>query len=128
MMPIRAIAAGMVAATLAVVAVVVALQAAPSPAGGVAQLWMRPTGSTPAAVEIGVDNAKPTPLAFRLELQESGVIVKGWPSISVAPGDEWRTSVRLGTSARAVVLQAVLYDARTEQVLRRVDLASAGGG
>jgi hypothetical protein len=128
------------AALLTVLAVAVAHQGARTQqeAEGFTQLWLVPAGEGGGGggrggggggtVRLGVRSAEPAPATYTLRLTLDGVQTQSWPTLTLAPGQTWETTVtRPGDGGGA--MEAVLSRADAPStVYRRVVVGQAETG
>lgn len=95
---------------------------------GFTELWMRPTGTDAASVELGVRSAELSDAEYRLELRAQGEFRDDWTFV-LAPGQEWRTTFELPADLASERIDAELYRAdRPDEVYRQVVLWSRQAG
>ncbi|HZU69414.1 MAG TPA: DUF1616 domain-containing protein [Ktedonobacteraceae bacterium] len=100
--------------------VVSTIGAQQQPRPGFTQLWILPGSgvSAKSAVRIGMRNMEQTAMQYRLVVNEDGKIVKQWPLITLASGQNWQVTLALP--------QAQHTDTSTvEAMLYRVDMPAA---
>jgi hypothetical protein len=100
-------------------------EAALRPAPEVIQLWMLP-GDTAASptLHVGLISVGLAAGDFRLQIERGGYIIHEWPSLSIAPGQQWEQTLSLpGRQPGSGAFEAHLYRAEEPNVIyRRVAL------
>ncbi|HEX6556523.1 MAG TPA: DUF1616 domain-containing protein [Ktedonobacteraceae bacterium] len=90
------------------------------------QLWMLPSNQSTnsCAVRIGVQSFEATSVTYRVTLAVNGAQVNTWPSVVLAPHEEWNQLVSIPLiSTSSVYVEARLYKlGRPESVYRDVHL------
>jgi uncharacterized membrane protein len=85
----------------------------PQPQPSFTQFWMLPStqANKSCAVLIGVHNFEATPETYRIQVTRNGTQVASWPSIMLAPRQEWNRLVPIspGAARGDVVVNAQLY-------------------
>lgn len=95
------------AVVLAVSAFMVARAGAAESTSSFTQLWLLPQASSQTTVNLGISNQENTTVKYRLQLEAGGTVVEEWPSLELAAGQEWKTTVNLPTGTAGV--EANLY-------------------
>ena len=85
----------------------------PQPQPSFTQFWMLPStqANKSCAILIGVHNFEATPVTYRIQVTRNGTQVASWPSIMLAPQQEWDRLVPIspGAASGDVVVNARLY-------------------
>ncbi|HLX57049.1 MAG TPA: DUF1616 domain-containing protein [Ktedonobacteraceae bacterium] len=99
-----------------------AASVAQQPRPGFTQMWMLPSdqSNNSCAVRLGVRSYELSPVTFSVEMTINGAQVNRWPSIVLAPQQEWERLVSIGSSETgAVSIEAQLYRSGKPQVVYR---------
>jgi uncharacterized membrane protein len=103
-----------------------AIGAAQQPQPGFTQLWMLPAVQTgkSCAVRLGMRSFESTPVTYRITMAVNGTQVTPWPSIVLAPQEEWDRLVPITPrAANDIAVEAQLYQLnKPEAVYREVHL------
>ena len=90
------------------------------------QLWMLPSNqaTNSCAVRIGVQSFEATSVTYRITVAVNGAQLNTWPSVVLAPHEEWKQLVPIPLlSTNSVYVEARLYKSgRPETVYRDVHL------
>ncbi len=103
-----------------------ALSAAQQPHPGFTQLWMLPAvqAGKNCAVRLGVRSLESTPVPYRIAMTVRGAGVTTWPSVVLAPQEEWNRLVPIppvATDKVSVEVQLYRVD-KPQAVYREVNL------
>jgi uncharacterized membrane protein len=115
------------AAVLVVAAFGVArLGASAQPRDHFTEVWLVPASAD--NVTVGVRNDEAGPTSYRLVLSAPGVKDTEWPSISLAPGEQWEKRVALPAARQPGAALTVYRSDAPDEVYRQVKLGPAASG
>lgn len=85
-----------------------------------AQLWMLPAQADRPTLQVGIDSTGIAPATYRLLIKADGKVLREWPNLTLAGGEQWQTTLD-GASIAGVVgpIQAQLYQANAPDTIYR---------
>jgi uncharacterized membrane protein len=94
------------------------------PRPGFTQLWLLPpAANTPDTLQLGIHNEEKTTHTYRLVVSSGSTVINQWPSINLAPDQQWDGTVNLGAPTSGGRIDALLYrDDDPYTVYRNVSL------
>lgn len=115
-----------IAGLIAVVALLVARNGAAAVSDNFTQLWAIPSAQTGQnSLRLGISNQEAAAVKYRLQVNAGTSLIKEWPSLELAAGQEWETNLPLlatQTGNASVNVRLYRLDA-PDKVYRQVFLA-----
>jgi len=99
-----------------------AINIAQQPHAGFTQLWMLPSvqARKSCAVRLGVRSFESTSVTYRIVLSVNGVQIMAWPSVVLAPQEQWNQLVPIASGATgSVYVELRLYKLDKPQIVYR---------
>jgi uncharacterized membrane protein len=99
------------------------------PSPGFTQLWILPGTSTTttASVQFGVKNEEGATVTYHLQVQENGVAIRDYATITISSNGTWETTLTLPTPPKRTSVAVTLYRTENPTTVYRSVLLWLGG-